>query len=371
MRLLDELRNYAYSIGIDYLRVTEALPFVEEEAFLRELIAANKYPSLAPRDISVRCHPNRILENARSIISVAMSYLLAEELTPTTDGLYGSVARFARVADYHAVVSKKLTLLVGFLQEKVERPFDYRICVDSGPLLERAAARRAGLGWFGKNNMLYVPDLGSWIVLGEIIADLALPADEPGSHPDCGKCQRCQENCPTGALLRPYQVDATRCLSAVTQMPGYIPLSFRKAVGHRLWGCDTCQEVCPWNLKAVAGRFKWPVAVAAEVDLIHLLTLSKSEFRRLFGGSTLAWRGKTTLRRNAALALGNLGDPCALEALTEGLHGHGSPVVREMCAWAIGEIGGPHARQILDRARKTEGTPMVLETIDRVLDGSS
>ncbi|MGI6081640.1 MAG: tRNA epoxyqueuosine(34) reductase QueG [Limnochordia bacterium] len=368
MKLRDELRDYAYNLGIDYLRVADAHPFFEEEALLRHLAASNKYPSLAPQDISVRCHPDRILENARSIISVAISYLLPEKTTAEDDGLYGTTARFARVADYHTVVSERLALLVAFLQARVGRPIRYRICVDNGPLLERAVARRAGLGWFGKNNMLYVPKLGSWVVLGEVITDLALPADDPVSHPDCGKCRRCQEACPTGALARPYQVDAERCLSAVTQMSGHIPLSLRKAMGCRVWGCDTCQLVCPWNIKAVGGRFVWSVAVAARVDLIHLLTVSKSEFLRLFGNSALAWRGRTTLQRNAALALGNLGDPRALEALADGLHHHGSPVVREMCAWAIGEIGGRHARHVLEDARRTEGQPAVMKTIHRILE---
>ena len=160
VKLRDELRDYAYNLGIDYLRVADAHPFFEEEALLRHLAASNKYPSLAPQDISVRCHPDRILENARSIISVAISYLLPEKTTAEDDGLYGTTARFARVADYHTVVSERLALLVAFLQARVGRPIRYRICVDNGPLLERVATGEPVWGGL-ENNMLYVPKLGS------------------------------------------------------------------------------------------------------------------------------------------------------------------------------------------------------------------
>ncbi|MGI6611612.1 MAG: tRNA epoxyqueuosine(34) reductase QueG [Limnochordia bacterium] len=370
MPLRDDLEQYAHSIGIDSLRVAGSYPFAKEEALLVQMAASGEYPRLAPQDIPMRCHPRQILPNAHSIISVAVSYLLPDQPTHEVEGPHGSIARFARVGDYHTILAGKLTQLAAHLQEKAGRPIRYRVCVDSGPLVERAVARRAGAGWFGKNSMLFVPRLGSWVVLGEIITDLALPADEPVSQEPCGDCQRCQLACPTGALARPYRVDASRCLSAITQTPGYIPWQFRKLLGRRVWGCDTCQAVCPWNIRAVPGRLSWPPGAEAEVDLIRLLTLSKAQFGRLFGNTAIAWRGRTTLQRNAALALGNLRDPYGVDALASQLD-HPSPVVRETCAWALGEINDSRARRALERARQCERAPEVLETILRVMGRGS
>lgn len=365
MTLIHDLRQFAYSIGLDSLRVTDARPFTQEAMLLAQLQATGAYPPFAPQDIQMRCDPQRILAGARSIISVAVSYRLPPHpvSTPKADSPRGLIARYARVGDYHPLLRSKLLELASYLQSRVGHAISTRVCVDTEPLLERAVARRSGLGWFGKNNLLYVPGLGSWVVLGELITDVALPPDEPISAPSCGDCQRCTMSCPTGALTTPYRVNVRRCLSYITQMPGQVPRELRKMLGRRVWGCDVCQSVCPWNREASFGRMNWSPGADPHPHLIALLRISQRDFRRVFGSTAIAWRGKATLQRNAALALGNIGDPQSVDALAARLQSDAPPVVRGACAWALGQIGNRQARTRLLAASAVETSPEVLEEI--------
>jgi epoxyqueuosine reductase len=212
--------------------------------------------------------------------------------------------------------------------------------VDTAPLLERDFARRAGLGWFGKNTMLINKRLGSWCFLGALLLDRELTASVSFDANHCGTCTRCLDACPTDAFAGPYQLDARRCISYLTiELRGPIPAELRPGMGEWIFGCDICQEVCPWNRKAPVGAAPAPDldAVGPTLDLIDLLGLSEEEFRRRFRGTAL-WRTRRRgLLRNTAIALGNLGDPRALPALQRALEDT-EPLVREAARWAIDRL---------------------------------
>jgi epoxyqueuosine reductase len=211
-----------------------------------------------------------------------------------------------------------------------------RAIIDTAPLLERDFARRAGLGWFGKNTMLLHKKLGSYFFIGALLLDIELPADEPFETSHCGTCTRCLDECPTDAFVGPYQLDARRCISYLTiELRGSIPEELRPGMGEWIFGCDVCQDVCPWNRKSPTGHEELQGGML--LDLIELLGLSDDEFRRRFRHTAL-WRTKRSgLLRNAAIALGNTGDATALPALERALHDV-EPVIREAAAWAIERI---------------------------------
>jgi epoxyqueuosine reductase len=251
----------------------------------------------------------------------------------------GKVARYARGADYHDVLRARLRALLAWLQG--ERPgCRGRGVVDTAPLLERDFARRAGLGWFGKNTMLLNKRLGSYFFLGALLVDVDLRPDPPQEVGHCGTCTACLDACPTGAFAGPGLLDSRRCISYLTiELRGPVPPELRPGLGDWVFGCDVCQEVCPWNRKAPAGaepdlgnRGEW-----AELDLVEVLGLSEAGFRHRFRGTALTRARRSGLLRNAALVLGNAGDPAALPALRRALDDP-EPLVREAAAWAIARI---------------------------------
>jgi epoxyqueuosine reductase len=295
------------------------------------------------RHSDARRHPNAVLPNVRSILMVAMSYApsrvpqSAQDEVHTT--LHGQVARYATGADYHDVLRGKLNELLAWV--KAQKPgVEGRGVVDTAPLLERDFARRAGLGWFGKNTMLIHPRLGSYTLLGALLLDCDLGPDEPFVTNHCGTCTRCLDACPTDAFPGPYRLDSRRCISYLTiELRGPIAESLRPAIGDWVFGCDVCQEVCPWNRKAAAGSEPALTSrsVGQSLDLIGLLELSEEEFRRRFRDTAL-WRVRRRgLVRNAAIALGNLGDARALPALEKALHDP-EELVRDAARWAIERI---------------------------------
>ena len=242
--------------------------------------------------------------------------------------------------------------------------------VDTGPPLDREVAARAGLGWFGKNACLYVPNYGSWVFLGEIFTNVEL-APDPRVTLDCGHCDRCIHACPTGAITEPFYVDPNRCISHVTQMSGPIPLELRERVGLKVWGCDICQQVCPWNDDAVVANrpeFHPVPGLDPAPSLIDMLQMTTGEFKRRFGRTAAGWRGKRTLQRNAAIALGNTRNPAVVPALADALANDAKPMVRGSAAWALGRIGNDAARAALEQARTAEQHPDVLHEIELALE---
>lgn len=371
MALKDELKAYARSIGITYLGVGDARPFTEVGSLLRAQARDGTYPYFAERNIDLRTHPEAVLPSAKSLISVAVSYLTDDDHHPMWgDEPRGIVSRYAWGRDYHPILKEKIEAICGFLQERVDFPVEVRSYVDTGPPVDRAVAVRAGIGWYGKNACVYVPGSGSWVFLGEIVTNVPLAPDPPTSR-SCGTCDNCIRACPTGAIERPFWVNPHKCLSYITQMPGFIPKEFRKAMGRRLWGCDVCQVVCPWNWEAKpdgAPEFGPNPDLGPRPALIPLLTMSNSEFRRVFGPTAMGWRGKKIIQRNACICLGNIKDPAAIPALADRLANDVRPVIRGSAAWALGQIGGEEARAFLERAQKAERDPDVLWEIRDALE---
>ncbi len=255
----------------------------------------------------------------------------------------GPVARYARGDDYHDVMESRLRALHARLEADVGGPIAGKPYVDTGPLLERDLARRAGLGWFGKNTNLLNPALGSFFFLGALVLDLELEADAPFEADRCGTCTRCIEACPTSAIVAPRELDATRCISYLTiELKEEIPLEFREAIGELLYGCDICQEVCPWNVKFArelpAGSPFAPREFLVGKDAATLsrdiLALTQEEFSAAFKGSPMKRAKRRGLARNAAVALGNLGTMADMPAPEAALQ-HDEPLVREHAAWAL------------------------------------
>jgi epoxyqueuosine reductase len=264
------------------------------------------------RNIERRLDPRALLPGARSIIVVAMNYYADAEEGPGAPrpGPDRAIfARYARGDDYHDVMAARLKSLLAFLKERAGEAAEGRIYVDAGPILEREVARRAGIGWFGKNTMLINTRRGSYFFLGEIVTNVALEPDEPAVG-GCGTCTRCLEACPTGALFEPYKLDARLCISYLTiELKGAIPEGLRPALsqsGARVFGCDICQEVCPFNLRRSAPTSEpafQPRQVTTSATLAEMMSLSEDDFRAKFKGSPVKRAKRGGLLRNAAAAL--------------------------------------------------------------------
>jgi epoxyqueuosine reductase len=330
------------------------------------------------RRVEVRREPERVLPGARSALCVALQYHpLAGEAPPAGD-LWPHVARYARGRDYHNLMGKRLKKLARRVREAFPGA-DTRVYVDTGPVLERALAARAGLGAAGKNTNLLTRGLGSWFLLGELFTTLDL-APAAGAVADlCGRCTLCLEACPTGALPEPYRLDAKRCISYWTiEHRGAMPEGVRRQMGEWVFGCDVCQEVCPWNLR-YEGRADRGGRTPAdhpdlrlpperrELDLVALLALRRGEYEERFRGSAMKRARLEGLKRNAAVAMGNRGDRGYVAALARALGEEEDPVVRGHAAWALGEIGGAAAVAALRRALAEEVDAMVRGEIEVAL----
>jgi epoxyqueuosine reductase len=304
------------------------------------------------RGREARRHPRAVAAGVRSVVMVGMEYAAAGasggRQPPGEDSQHrgadaprspvGVVARYARGPDYHHLIWNRLNALAAWLTNEAPGCSARGVC-DTAPLLERDFARRAGLGWFGKNTMLINPTRGSYFVLGALLTDLDLAPDQAFAANHCGTCTACLDACPTGAFPEPGVLDARRCISYLTiEVRTPIPVELREGVGDRLWGCDACQEACPWN--RFAGRDGVPFPAEpdlAALDPVEVLTLPEDEFRRRFKRTAL-WRNRRAgLRRNAAIVLGNVGDERAIPAL-EAATAEGDEVLQEAAAWAIGRI---------------------------------
>ena len=285
------------------------------------------------RHAEARRSPDSILPEVRSVVMVAMNY----GADPPTAG--ARIARYARGADYHDVLRARLKQLLAWVQTQAPGCRG-RGVVDTAPLLERDFARRAGLGWFGKNTMLINKRLGSYCFLGALLLDIELPPDAPHVAAHCGTCTACLDACPTGAFVGPGVLDSRRCISYLTiELRGPIPVDLRQPLGDWLFGCDVCQEVCPWNRKALPASDPalQPRPELETVDPAALLALTEEEFRQRFRGTALYRTRRAGLLRNAAIVLGNLRDPAALPALRHALDDP-EEIVRDAARWAVAEI---------------------------------
>jgi epoxyqueuosine reductase len=288
------------------------------------------------RSEAKRTDPQQVLPGARSVLVVALSYWQGPDMRQSGGSARGRIARYAWGDDYHDVMLEKLRALEELLRAQGGTQKCY---VDTGPVLERDFAAEAGTGWHGKSTMLLNAQLGTWFFLGEILTTLELPADSP-QPARCGSCTRCITACPTGAITEPHRVDARRCISYLTiELKGSIPLEFRPLIGDRIYGCDTCLDVCPWNRFAQVSREAAFAArpATAEMQLRDYLFLSNEQFAALFRGSPIKRIKRRGLLRNVCVALGNVGTPDDLPALERAAE-DSEPLIAEHARWAIEQL---------------------------------
>ena len=375
----------ARDCGFDLVAVTGAAEFVDDRAAALQRIAdglMDGLPWYTESRVIRGTSPGELLPGAQSVICLGVSYWAEApggeyaagppeqdaNASEQAAGLTGRVARYAWVRDYHRALKRRMRELVRRLEAAADQPVAARWYVDDGPMLDRAAARRAGLGWFGKNGNILSPGWGSWTFLGQLITDLPLEPDAPLSK-SCGACVRCIDVCPTGAIVAPYVVDNARCISYLTiENRGPIPRELRPLMGDWVFGCDLCQEVCPVNRQAKPAAQPVPPApaAAANLDLPELLALSEAEFNARFAGTSLRRAKWDGMLRNACVALGNRRDPAAVPSLRRALR-ETPPLVRAHAAWALGRIASPTALESLAAASRTETDPAVLEEIRQAL----
>jgi len=366
------LKSWALEAGFDRAGVATLEPAATGEAFVRWIERGDQAGmGYLSRRLEARLAPGTIIPEARSALCVALQYHPlsnkdGEAGDPEGD-LWPRVARYARGRDYHDVMGERLAAL----EERILAAFPgtgSRRYVDTGPVLERELAARAGLGAVGKNTNLLHPEAGSWFLLGELFLTLDLAPDVPLADL-CGSCTRCLEACPTGALPAPYHLDSNRCISYWTiEHRGVFPPEAREMMGTWVFGCDVCQEVCPWN-SAPAWASHPELALPDEragLDLIQLLLLSRDDYVERFRGSPMKRPKREGLQRNSAVAMGNRRDPRYVPALATALR-EATPAVRAPAAWALGRIGGPDARRLLAEALDVEADEAVKAEIRTAL----
>ncbi|MCZ6670610.1 MAG: tRNA epoxyqueuosine(34) reductase QueG [Acidobacteria bacterium] len=318
------------------------------------------------RDPAQRTDPRRLFPDARTVISVAMSYHSGEE--PSADPLEGAISRYAWGGDYHELLRERMQLLLAFIQ-KQSRGARGKLCVDSSPIHEKAWAARSGVGWQGKHSNTIVKGAGCWIFLGEILVNRRLINDAPALD-HCGSCTRCIDVCPTVAIVEPYVVDSRLCISYLTiELRGPIPEPLRASLGNRIFGCDDCLDVCPWNRfqKPTPEKRFLPRPENRNPGLGDLANLTAEEFRERFRGSPVQRARYDGFLRNVAVALGNSASGKAVVPLKRLLH-HDSPLVRSHAAWALGRLSAEEACLALEQAGQEEPDPLVRAEIDRALE---
>ncbi len=355
------IREYARSIGLDPVGFAGAHSFERLREMLEERHGKGYLSGFEAGTVDERIHPRLHLEEARSIIAAGLPYLRfsGQEDMCGIDGSAGIISGSAAGEDYHRVLKGKLEQLAVYISRETPN-FKYLIMVDTGPLVDREVAYRAGLGFYGKNCSIIAPSLGSGIFLGEMLVNIELEPDSVLDM-DCGECGICLEKCPTGALVKPYTLDVARCISYLTQKKGIIPRELRSRIGVHIYGCDRCQRYCPYNNKALGQTDEGVI-----VDIKELMEMGKRGFAERYKNSAAGWRGLNILKRNAVVALGNLKRGEDLDLLVKAII-HPSPVIRGHAAWAAGRIGGERAEGILIKALHTEKDEYVLDEIKKAI----
>lgn len=364
-KLKEEMIAAAPSLGIDKIGIASADPFTSLKQILLRHRELGRESGFEEPDIEKRTNPALLFENPQSIIAIAIAYPSKLKDPPKSEpgARRGIMSRSAWGEDYHKVLRDRLAKLEAWLRERMP---DLRVesMVDTGALSDRAVAERAGIGWSAKNCAIISPELGSWIYLGEMITNVPFEPDEPITE-SCGSCTKCIDACPTDALVGPGQLNSSRCISFVTQTKGMISDEFMRKIGNRLYGCDTCQTVCPIN----RGK-NWTHQPELQPDmelvkplLVPLLTIGNKEFQARYGRTSSAWRGKKPIQRNAVIALGNFKEASAVPDLIKVLEQDPRPVLRGTAAWSLARIGGEQAKSALLGASVKETDEEALQAI--------
>jgi epoxyqueuosine reductase len=335
-----ELAALGAALGFAAIGVT-SIEIPEDERHLLRWLAQGFHGEMdyMERHGVLRSRPQQLAPGTVRVVSARMDYWPKDSASPErvlADPSLGYVSRYALGRDYHKILRRALATLASQLAQRIG-PFGYRVCVDSAPVLEKALARNAGLGWMGKHTNLIARDAGSYFFLGEILTDLALPVDEPASA-HCGTCEACIPACPTGAIVAPYSLDARRCISYLTiEHHSAIPVELRAAIGNRIFGCDDCQLVCPWNKFARAAAHP-DFKVRHELDAAELTELfrwTEREWEERMRGSAIHRLGYQRFARNVAVALGNAPASAEVIRALEARRDDPSPLVREHIEWAL------------------------------------
>ncbi len=372
-KLKMQLQEAAPSLGIDQLGFASADSFTTLKQRLIDHQKKGYASGFEEKDIEKRIHPELHLRAPQSILAIAIAYpsKLANPPQSMPGAYRGIIARSAWGEDYHRVLRQRIHNMRDWLEERIE-DVSTEIMVDTGALVDRAVAERAGIGWSAKNCSIISPELGSWIYLGEMITNLPFSPDQPITD-ECGSCTLCIDACPTGALVGPGQLDATRCISFLTQTKGDVPDEIKRKIGNRLYGCDTCQVVCPKN----KGK-NWTQHAELQPDpelakplLLPLLEMSNRQFKETFGASAASWRGKTPIQRNAVIALGHFRDQSAVPLLGKLAAEDHRPAIRASAIWALARIGGDEAERFIQKCFPREFDESVLQAIHKALDANN
>ncbi len=378
--LANGAREHAFALGFELVGITDPAPSRHIDFYSRWL-AEGRHGDMAylarPDAVARRADLRGTLPEVRSVVVVGLEYLA--DAAPEADQVPGTgvIARYARGQDYHRVIERRLLTLLDRIAASADVPVTGRAYVDTGPLLERELGSRAGLGWLGKNTMLIHPRCGSWFFLGALLVDLDLEPDAPFEGDHCGTCNRCLDACPTGALLgrdpsgAPV-MDARRCLSYLTiEQRGPVPRELRPAIGDRIYGCDICQDVCPYNgpkfVQPTTEPDLLPRPETLRPQLIELMEMDEAGWNRFSRGTAIRRARRSGFLRNVAIALGNWGAPEAVPALVRAL-GDSEPLVRGHAAWALGRIGTQGARSALAKRLETEADDWVRAELEAALD---
>jgi len=384
MSLAAKIKELGEEIGLDIVRITNAENFPQTEKYIIESVEKGYIPEnnyhhkknylektehINPNKIGKRCNPKSILKRAKSIISVAQCYLIEEtEDIQDKNQPLGKIAKYD-IGNFYYDVKLKLKKIIDFINQETNYKYKSKCKSNYVSLVEKPIAQRAGVGWYGKNGIIITEKFGSWIVLGEILTELELEIDNP-IQKDCSECRVCIDSCPTQAIVSPYVIDRTKCLQYISERPMKVPLGYRDKWGDRLYGCTTCQEVCPKNIKVKVKPKKYKPKygyIGSKIPLMPLLKITEEEFQDYFAYNQIAMRPKEAIKRNAILALGNIGDPRAVVPLIKVLQEDDNPMVRGHTAWALGKIGGKKAKSALEKALNLEEEREVKEEIANAL----
>jgi epoxyqueuosine reductase len=371
------VQDLALAAGLSVARVTSAEPFAGVEETLNNRVAAGNLAGMdwfTPERSTVSANPRALHPTAQSIISVGIPYFRSDIHPPSDGVLRGRIARYAWGKDYHKTLKKRMETLRTLLEQEFGSAINARLLVDTARIVDRAVAARSGLGWYGKHTNIIVPHHGSFVMLGELLVDIALPHDEPLVR-DCGSCAICLHRCPTGAIREPYLVHAPDCISFQTiEQRGAIPEALRAKMGNWVFGCDVCQDVCPYTgaAREMIDEAFAPTSIDnAFPSLSWLLEMDEAAFRAIYSGTAVTRTRRAGLARNAAIAIGNSGSVDHLPVLEYALIGHDTPLVRVHAAWAIGTLGSERGHDILRRSmaqERDEAVQVAVRSAARMLE---
>ncbi|WP_158675040.1 tRNA epoxyqueuosine(34) reductase QueG [Pelolinea submarina] len=370
----NKIKAEANRLGFSFLQITRPIQPPHYEAYLHWLADSHtgemKYLS-SERTRQSRQTPAGLLDNAQSILTFGVRYAPLTQSLPSeedTQNPVGLVASYALHADYHDALKQAAHRLMDFIVRETGKNIQYRVFVDSSALLEKDTAFMAGAGWIGKNSLIITPETGSFQVLGCILTDLELISDKPFSKDLCGSCQKCQDSCPTGCITDNHNLRADECIAYLTiEYKGVIPRHLRSRMGLWVFGCDICQNVCPWNHKPQTQPFQvsplLPQVMEPGIDLLAEIKLDEDSFRKKYAGSPILRATHTGFQRNLIIAMGNSGSQACLPALKKILRESPAWLLRLHAAWAISSLRSPDMRQILEKALSMEDDERVRDEL--------